>query len=281
MNLRSQLKVRMAYKNVLKRVKRLLSLQLIERVEVNKSKHGAKYYKLTQHGIFQIVAMQGYLQIDTEKLHLFLFNHSDDLLFETFLFKYFEQQTIMGLSGLNLKHLVFEYLHKCCIDILTTLDSLNEKETIVDRVYSVSRHKASSNYPVLWWDTFCSNETDIHLLLSFLTRIGVLHFHPAEITVEQTEKQKMIMLEDDDQDMHIQLSLNVANRTVMFTIDDKKNKSKKYGNLGFEDGWIMLPREIVNSILLDERVNNRLENLIFNLTMHQTDLGALLKIEDL
>jgi hypothetical protein len=87
----------------------------------------------------------------------------------------------------------------------------------------------------------------------------------------------MIKLETDDGDIHIQLQLDDTKRNVMVSIDDKIDKTKKYVEWKFEKGWITLPSENMNGILLDGRANNRLQTMVFDLTMHQMDLDALSK----
>ena len=126
----SQLKstrLEMAYKNVNKRVYTLLSTDLIQKVEINEdnsNKHNAKYYKLTEYGIFQLFLKRLYAiqinQLDLRKYNkissntvTFLQNYQNIMLFECFIYPYFEKDTLFAVGYYLLSDL-YRYLTNCC-----------------------------------------------------------------------------------------------------------------------------------------------------------------------
>ncbi|HET7147794.1 MAG TPA: hypothetical protein VFI73_04775, partial [Candidatus Nitrosopolaris sp.] len=105
-NLIKSTEMEMAYKNVRNRVQKLKSLNLIEKTKVDKrTRHNDKYLKLTDDGIFQLFLnrLEGILidQSSVKKgkesvsnVHSFLKHYGNNLLFELFLYPYFEKQTV-------------------------------------------------------------------------------------------------------------------------------------------------------------------------------------------
>jgi hypothetical protein len=119
---------KMAYKNVHKRIQRLVSLNLIERQEAKKAElgatdHGAKYYRLTEEGIYQLLrrAPAKLAIVNIEKFFEFC---SKSMLFDAFLYPYFEKKTLRLLRKDWLIKL-FLYLHDCCQEVDSILKVLD------------------------------------------------------------------------------------------------------------------------------------------------------------
>jgi hypothetical protein len=129
-NIYSKLKstrLEMAYKNVNKRVYTLLSTDLVQKVEINddnSNKHNAKYYKLTEYGIFQLFLKKREAilinQLDARKYSkisvntvTFLHNYRNIMLFECFIYPYFEKDTLFAAGNYLLWDL-YRYLTNCC-----------------------------------------------------------------------------------------------------------------------------------------------------------------------
>jgi hypothetical protein len=122
----------MAYKNVNKRVNALLSSGLIiEETEIDdgNNKHNAKYYRLTEYGIFQLFLNRLHSmfinQSDVRKgkelpassnVLTFFRNYSDSMLFEIFLYPYFKKDSIFAI-GDDLLFDLYRYLSSCCVRI--------------------------------------------------------------------------------------------------------------------------------------------------------------------
>jgi hypothetical protein len=125
----------MAYKNVNKRVHNLVSLNLIQETEAaenNINKHKAKYYSLTEFGIYKLFlnklnALQIY-ELETIKSNespssntlTFFRNYYNSLIFESFVYPYFERDTLFAIGNYLLMDL-FNYLGDCCHKIDQTL----------------------------------------------------------------------------------------------------------------------------------------------------------------
>ena len=118
----------MAYKNVNKRVHGLLSLNLIQETVTpgkNVNKHNAKYYELTELGIYQLFLNKlnalHIRELDTIKFHklpssntlIFFHNYYNNLLFESFLYPFFEKETLFAIGDYLLRDL-FNFLANCC-----------------------------------------------------------------------------------------------------------------------------------------------------------------------
>jgi hypothetical protein len=89
------------YKNTHKRVKRLESLGLIEpvketEIKAEDTKHGAKYYRITDAGMFYMFREGG--DKVSELLPSIIEAHGNYLIFETFLYPYFKKETLLALG---------------------------------------------------------------------------------------------------------------------------------------------------------------------------------------
>ncbi len=117
-----------AYKNVNKRVHNLVSLNLIQETKAdgnNINKHKAKYYSLTEFGIYQLFLNRlnalHIRELDTVKFNkppssntlIFFHNYQNSMLFASFLYPFFDKDTIFAIGYYLLKNL-FNYLADCC-----------------------------------------------------------------------------------------------------------------------------------------------------------------------
>jgi len=122
-----------AYKNVHKKVQRLKSMQLIEQTQVHNAEHGAKYYGLSEYGIYQLfLKRRGALTfrlVDENKAIFvgkdFIKHHSNNALFEAFLYHYFDRKTV-STANYDLIIQFFLYLHDCCKEIETLLNYIKK-----------------------------------------------------------------------------------------------------------------------------------------------------------
>jgi hypothetical protein len=110
-----------AYKNVHRRIKRLFEANMIEEVETKGGfKHGAKNYKLTTRGLVYLFAELVIPDIGNISL-----TYSENILFRTFLYPYFERNTIKSATY-SLLRLLENYVVDCCqmtryaLDIMVT-----------------------------------------------------------------------------------------------------------------------------------------------------------------
>jgi DNA-binding PadR family transcriptional regulator len=100
---------RMAYKNVHKRVQRLEALQLIQRLEVKDAQHGAKYYRLTEAGIYHLFLHFSHPSFVFDFPRI-VENYGDFAFFDLFLYRYFKRDTLMSINRLTRKPVVVKDL---------------------------------------------------------------------------------------------------------------------------------------------------------------------------
>jgi hypothetical protein len=99
-------------------------LQLIERVETKDAEHGAKYYRLTEAGIYRLF-LSTPTYTGSYLLTPALKNYGNLAFFKTFLYPYFERESLMSLSIAretakddihhSLNWHLYVYLQTCCI----------------------------------------------------------------------------------------------------------------------------------------------------------------------
>jgi hypothetical protein len=106
--LKSKGKPTMAYKNVNRWVRKLLSLNLIEKSQTE-SRYGAKYYRLTTGGIFHILYEFKDLVVEDGNNQRFFKIYHNNIIFKTLLYPYFDLETVLQRSTELL-----EYLGRCC-----------------------------------------------------------------------------------------------------------------------------------------------------------------------
>jgi hypothetical protein len=151
-NIFSRLKsteLQMAYKNVHKRIHELLSLNLIQETKTDKkdvNKHNAKYYNLTEYGIYQLflhkLSELSIRQLDTIKFGeppssntlVFFSNYHNSLLFESFLYPYFEKDTLFAIGNYLLWNL-YHYLANCCQRIQENLKYYDYGIPMADTIF--------------------------------------------------------------------------------------------------------------------------------------------------
>jgi hypothetical protein len=152
--------LKMAYKNVNKRVYALLSSDLIQEVETsedNDNKHNAKYYKLSEYGIYQLF-LKRFEALLVNPLELrksnnispnaltFFSNYSNSLLFESFIYSYFEKDTLFAIGNYLLSDL-YHYLANCCSRMEMKLKYSNIP--VVDTIFSWNKIPGKDNKNLL------------------------------------------------------------------------------------------------------------------------------------
>lgn len=107
-----------AYKNVRKKIQRLLSLKLIkERMEPGK--HGSKYFRLTISGVFYLSSFRAQ---QAEVVPTILKNYSNDPLFTIFLYPFIQGRTLSDLEWQDTYGIFIKYLNDCCKEIKWDLE---------------------------------------------------------------------------------------------------------------------------------------------------------------
>ena len=112
-----------AYKNVNRRIKKLFDAKLIEEVTIHGGfKHGARNYRLTSRGLVYILAEEYIPLNDVSRITSM---YPDNILFNTFLYPYFDRRTIK-LAPRSLVWLINKYIEETCEITRYTLDLLAE-----------------------------------------------------------------------------------------------------------------------------------------------------------
>jgi DNA-binding PadR family transcriptional regulator len=123
-------KIEMTQKNVYYKIRNLKSLNLIEEATVDKKRrrHNEKYFKLTDEGIYQLFLKMRYHGILLDqtlikksgiiisRVNTFFRYYGNNVIFELFLYPYFERQTI-STDNFDLLVKLFRYLHDCCKEV--------------------------------------------------------------------------------------------------------------------------------------------------------------------
>jgi hypothetical protein len=146
-------KSNIAYKNVREHVKRLEQLGYIEPVLLGDGHlgdlvHGAKYYRISEAGMFQL-----FLQHDLvpptllPKILEYFRNYS---IFETLVYPYFKRETMTALKELweaewidsftiQIGTAMCDYLHNCCMEILQFMNKPYVSRDFIRAIYRQER----------------------------------------------------------------------------------------------------------------------------------------------
>jgi hypothetical protein len=160
-NLKSNRFMKMAYKNVNKRVNALLLSGLIQETEIDDetNTHNAKYYKLTEYGIYQLFLNRLYSinvnqsdvrkgKVPSSSALIFFRNYSNSKLFEIFIYPYIRKDSISAI-GDYLLLLLYRYLNLCCGRIQKYLNGKNINIPVVDVVFSWNNIPGKDNEKLL------------------------------------------------------------------------------------------------------------------------------------
>ena len=139
--------LKMAYKNVNKRIHGLISLNLIQETEANNvNKHNAKYYRLTEYGIYQLFLNKlnelrtreyntvKFTKSPSPNTLIFFHNYADNLLFDSFVYPYFEKETLFAIGDYLLSNL-YKYLADCCYRIKNQIELFDYNIPVSDTLF--------------------------------------------------------------------------------------------------------------------------------------------------
>jgi DNA-binding PadR family transcriptional regulator len=145
---------KMAYKNVNKRVNALSSAGLIQETEIDdkqSNKHKAKYYQLTEYGIYRLfldrvefmlvnqsdVWHRGLSESYTSMNTLTFFrNYGNSRLFEVFLYPYFTKESLIAIGDSLFLIKLYRYLASCCKEVEEHLNSKRLGSTFFNPIFS-------------------------------------------------------------------------------------------------------------------------------------------------
>jgi hypothetical protein len=129
------------YKNINKRLKRLKEngLIIVHKKTTKTSIHGAKYYKLSDKGVYFLVRnmelpLSKYITI-SDLFRKLLANYGEDVLFINLLYPYFELGTIQHLVGSVHLYYIWRYLGSCCLQLQNTAEMKKNIEGGGEEIY--------------------------------------------------------------------------------------------------------------------------------------------------
>jgi hypothetical protein len=243
----------MAYKNVHKRIQRLIELRLIKaQVQKKNVKHGAIYYRLTEDGIYHLFlkGLQGlmfdHVSFKKETVIVpvskkFVQHYHDNALFKTFLYPYFDKKTIQSANDFLLSDL-FYYLHDCC--------------------KAVEYHARETSLPVLYrkfgWNSVPGPDNEY--LLSSIKEIFDLK-DLANATIEKMPYDKNTIQIFTPQN-YVSIKLDMKRKKVIATCDRSNRKYYEYdireSRSDLNIGTITTPEESINK----KFKNRKLEEML-------------------
>lgn len=222
---------KMAYKNVHKRVNALLSAGLIQKTEIDdthSNRHKAKYYKLTEYGIYRLFlyrvnfiivnqsdvrkhrALEPYRSFNTLT---FFRNYSDSMLFEVFLYPYFTKETLIAIGDSRFLIDLYRYLTRCCEEVEKYL---NSKESGGAMIFS----------PIFSWDNIPGRDNQ-KLLAHLKEKFNLEKIQPVDIKKEDIEHGSKIILTISGEAPVIITLDNATNRVEIISREVNQSQYKK------------------------------------------------------
>jgi hypothetical protein len=206
--------IKIAYKNVNVRVHKLLSSGLIYKTQGyggSNNKRKAKYYKLTEYGIFQLflnrlnsLLFNQYQvrksQTISTSYKTFFRNYMNSKLFESFIYSHIEKQTLSAIGDYLLWNSLYLYLGNCCQLIDYELRTKEEYRTIP--------HERE----IFVWNEISDNEEE---------KPRLLHFLKHKFNLKDT---KFSNIKNDKKDNTIIVRTSAYSAPIILRLDDKRDK---------------------------------------------------------
>ncbi len=254
-------KIEMAYKNANKRIHGLLSLNLIQETKTdgnNVNKHNAKYYELTEFGIFQLFLNKlnalHTRELDTIKFKklpssntlIFFHNYHNSLLFESFLYPFFEKDTLFAVGNYLLWDL-YNYLADCCRGIEQEIDYYDYDIPVYDTIF--------------YWNKV--QKHDEKLLLHLKEQFNLPNIDSCEIK-KNGEKDDTIIVKTSNAPILLRYDRDKEKVIAMSRVGDKiKEIEYSVSKLGID---ILVGMNTPDEKLLEEIVGNtkkQIQQLIY------------------
>jgi hypothetical protein len=178
-------------------IKKLSGWKLIEKAEnKKKSKHGAKYYRLSTGGIYYLINNRW--RVVTGLLKILLQSYNDNVIFSLLLYPYLQRETVLKIEETPLIAKISLYLHHCCEEIESAIESIRKSFVpyVVQQVF-------------LWNDV---PGDDNHRLLEFLKN---------EFNFDWVDKAEVTKYGDRNNTIRISHRSN----SVLIKLNDKRTKA--------------------------------------------------------
>jgi len=248
-----------AYKDVHKRIQRLYSLELIERVPEDqihgeRTLHNPIFYRLTIGGLFNLLYENGDVMFTEDKKKIFLY-HGDNIIFNTFIYPYIEQSTLIGIKGSFLPEIIFDYISKCC--------------GIIDEIIEgLAGDGGFRPFPIdLFRWSEVPGEYDIQTVRKMANEFEV--DFSEESKIEKYNDERTIKISDKNHCVIIQLNQKMNSATL--TVHDGRTCELIVEQVEDDDELIVKKkgtfRQDVALSVMGDRVQSNLLNLAFSILM--------------
>lgn len=247
--------IKMAYKNVNRRVHALSSVELIYQIKnINNNKRKARYYKLTEYGIFQLVLNKPnsliFNQYDTRKSQAITFGYKTffrrylhAMLFETFLYPCFKTETLLAIDNFWFWDNLYHYLENCCHQVEYEL-----KRTNIPQESEI----------FLWNDVPGKDEKKLLLRLKEMFNLKSVDFY--SIKNEKDKKNTITINISTSSSIVLRLDKN-RDKIVVKSIDYKTDQYKEFE---YDVTWMGSEIIAVNSTTREESLKSSLINTAVN-----------------
>ncbi len=238
----------MDYKNVYRRTKKILELELIQKVESTKTEsvHAAKFYRLSELGLYYLIrnTTRSLVQhaVLTQLLKLLLKNYGDNILLQTVLNPYFEVGTILDLYSAIQLYAIWQYLRACCEEIEKAIERINNIQPGGEEIFiwnEIEPHPSARPF----------RELKDGRLGRFLKRELKLDWlHRAEIRKSEDDMNLNISSRNNS----VLISLNKNKRTAILKMNRKQVRELNVVLLPSNDGSLYVGTINVPDISMEE-----------------------------
>ena len=187
------------YKNILKKMRNIYSLGLIEKVKPADKlpeRRGMIYYKLSSVGV--VYLFHRLTEYEGIKINKFIEYYKDDKFFNIFLYPYLEINSLINIKSERITIILFEYCIELCKEIIKELEIFN----------NIGK-KGAFEEPSLYWSNFLKYNPSDKSSLNY-KKIGEWLYSIMKLYRLYWIKEGNIKFNKID------------NRTIMFTLNEHK-----------------------------------------------------------
>jgi hypothetical protein len=242
----------MIYKNVHSRVTRLYELRFIEKIE-KESLRGAKYYKLSTFGIFYLIYNINTFNNTLLLTKNILLNHGDNILFKEFFGLIVDINTVLKSSPIFVM-CVRDYLHDCCQEILTVVESRKEGNSV--------------STPIFVWQKVPGEDTTP--LKRFLKERFDLNLVDKNLRFKKINDGYTIEIIDGTNIVHIDLNGEKSRTTIKINGKQKCELFVRHFIVGDQPDYVCIEVSLLDSF--KNAINVCAAKWIFTLTMIASSL---------
>jgi len=222
-------KIKRSYKKpmkpekVLMRMKKLHDLKLIETFEKVSNRH-RKYYTLSKGGIYYVIGNG--ISIHGQLLKPLLRNHPENIIFKTFLYPYFESNTLLKITDFDVASAtslitfgilisrISAYLNRCC----------NETEIALSSLSSINKGSDAPHFRNIFVWQRVPGDNDAHLLHFLKQKFDFNWIANDKLEIAKSEDRHTIWISHRSNVISIKLSKKIDSAII-------KNKGKKISEL--------------------------------------------------